>query len=136
MKAKVAQTNIQDAQEICAKIKKEAADEVERILSKARLQAQRIIQEARQEADRQRDQIFMEFDKQLRRVQDKILSSLGLEKKKIILDEKNNFVEQVLKTVFTYTQEFRGSREYPSFLKKTIIEGVGVIDQDAVDVFY
>jgi V/A-type H+-transporting ATPase subunit E len=128
--------NEQDAQEICAKIREEAQRQVADILARADKEAQRILAQARQEAENKKAQMLKDLDQQLTQTKEKILSTLNLEKKKIILEEKNKFAQQVLESLIKESEGFRNSKDYPDFLKKAIMEGAGVIDAKDLDVFY
>lgn len=130
------QTNTEEAQEICAKIKEEAARQVGDISGRAQQEVERILVSARQEAQDKKELMLKDLERQLTREREKILSSLNLEKKRIFLEEKNNFVLQVLQSVAKQAEDFRRSKDYPAFLKKAIIEGAAVIDTQTIDIFY
>jgi len=129
------QANIQEAEQICFKIQQEAAHQVQDLFERANKEAQKILGLAKAEAENKKQALLKELDRKLSREEEKMLSSLSLEKKKIALEEKSKFAQQVLDSVFRQAEELRRSRDYATFLKKAILEGVGVIDTDTIEVF-
>jgi len=128
--------NRQDAEIICAKIREEAEYQYREILQKARNEAEEIIQQARRQAESQREELFNALKKELAKAEEKIISMFNLEKKRIILEGKRAFVEDVMDAVKKEAEAFRNSVEYPDFLKKVIMEGLSVIDDENIDVIY
>jgi len=128
--------NRQDAEIICAKIREEAEYQYREILQKARNEAEEIIQQARRQAESQREELFNALKKELAKAEEKIISMFNLEKKRIILEGKRAFVEDVMDAVKKEAEAFRNSVEYPDFLKKAIMEGLSVIDDENIDVIY
>ena len=125
-----------NADDICSKIREEAEYEIKDIIERARKEADRIISEARKEADKKKGVILEELGRDLEKMRDKIEASLNLEKKRIVLQEKSKFAEDVMTAVKKEGELFRSSRDYAAFLKKSALEGAGVVDDEKINVFY
>ena len=130
------QARLEDAQVIRAKIKEEAAFQTAELAARAKQEAQKIRAQAENEAQRKADEMLKDMEHQISRAKEKVLSTLSLEKKKIILDEKNKFVQQVIAAVHAEAAGFRNDREYTSFMKRAILEGARVIDAETTEVLY
>jgi vacuolar-type H+-ATPase subunit E/Vma4 len=135
MKEEDCKTKVRNAEEICAGIKEEADSQASLILQKAREEA-KILNESKQEARRIMDKTLEEFGKELEKSRERINSTINLEKKRIILEEKDGYASRVLEEVKKKAGEFRSSKDYEDFLKDTILEGVLVVDSEKADVFY
>ena len=129
------QANIQEAEQICSKIQQEAAYQVQELFERANKEAERILGLAKAEAENKKQVLLKDLDKKLSREEEKMLSSLSLEKKKIALEEKSKFAQQVLDLIFRQAEELRRSRDYLTFLKKAILQGAAVIDTETIEVF-
>ena len=121
---------------ICGKINQEAGEEIKIILGKARKEAGDIFSQAGVEAESKKQLILNELEKDIRKSKDKIFSSLNLEKKRLVLTEKDMFVHAVLAELDKDFEEFRETAEYLEFLKKAVIEGAKVIGQNNAVVYY
>jgi vacuolar-type H+-ATPase subunit E/Vma4 len=130
------QSILEDAHVIRAKIKEEAAYQTADIAARSKKEADSIRAQARSEAQRKKDEMLKEMERAIARTKEKILSTLSLEKKKIILDGKNKFAQAVIAQVQQEAGAFRADKEYASFLKRAILEGARVIDSDAIEVRY
>jgi len=130
------QKNEENADAICAKIREDADYETKNILARANKEAERILKEAKELGEKKKEQLLRNFDKEIEKTRERILSTINLEKKRIILEEKSKFVEDILTNVKSQAQDFRKSEGYIEFLEKAIIEGVKVIDEGDIDVFY
>ena len=134
--ANVSERNIENSKTICAKVKEEADDEVRDILEKARAARDRILEEAKKEVFEKKNAMLKESDNEIERIKERVYSNLHLENSRAILEEKNEFAKEVLKKVNDRAQNFRSNGEYPVFLKKAVIEGVGIIDDAETEVLY
>ena len=121
---------------ICQSIKKESDYKVKEILNNAENEAKKILQEAKNEGEKEKEEILKELEKDLREMKGKSLSSLNMEKKRIILEEEGRFFKELMDEVKKDAFEFRRNKEYKKFLKRAIIEGIKVIGKEKVIVFY
>ena len=128
--------NQENAELILAKIKEGSANEIKAILSRAEEEAKRIMQEARVSAENKRSEILKNLDGEIFAYKEKVNSTINIEKRRIILSEKSNFVDEVLKSVNKLAQDFRKNSDYVSFLKNSVLEGARVIDTEELEVFY
>ncbi len=121
---------------ICARINQEAQEEIKIILDKARGEAGNILAQARVEAESKKQLILRELDKALLKSKEKTFSSLNLEKKRLVLMEKEMFVHAVLAELNKDFEEFRETSEYLDFLKKAVLQGVKVIAEKNIVVYF
>lgn len=128
--------NIEHSEELCAKIRQEAEYQCQTLLARAKKEADTRIAEARGEAGRLTDEVRRESEAQIERLKERVFSTLNLGKKKILLEEKSAFADRVIESVKKEAERFRSSRDYPSFLKRAILEGARVIDQEHLTVLY
>lgn len=126
----------ENASEICAKIRNEADEESALLIEKAHKEKERIISEAYKEAQDKRASITAGAEEQIEKIKEKIFSTVNMEKKRIILSEKNKFIDDVISAVKKDAENFRPEKEYQEFLKDAIIEGVDVIDRPDIEIFY
>ncbi|HTY45879.1 MAG TPA: V-type ATP synthase subunit E family protein [Patescibacteria group bacterium] len=133
---KLIKQNLEHSEEICAKIRQEAERQCEMIASVARKEADRVVAEAKKEADAQIQELHKAARQQLEKTRERMFSTLNLEKKRVLLEGKGGFSVSVLEAVKKRAAAFRDSREYPAFLKKAILEGVGVVDAAQIEVAY
>lgn len=127
---------IEDAEEICKRIREEAKTQVRDIIERAQKERQRIIDEANLEAENKRQEILKKLEKELEKTKQRIFSTINLEKKKLFLEEKGKFIGVILNSVKDIAKEFRSSGDYKTFLEKAILQGIKIIDQNGVDIFY
>jgi len=130
------QDNLENADLICAKINQEADEEVNVILEKSGKEAEKIIGQARIEAEEKRQQIIKELDIEIQRSKEKIICSLNLEKRRLVLEEKDKFVQSVLAEVKKKFEGFRRDKGYPDLLEKAVLEGMEVIEENNILVYY
>jgi vacuolar-type H+-ATPase subunit E/Vma4 len=126
----------ENAEAICAKIQQDADAEVRQLLERARTQSQSILDEARGASEAGKAAALHALDKEIEKVRDRILSTLNLEKKRLILDGKQAFVENVLAEVKRAAVKFRADNAYPGFLMQAVVEGVRVLEVSNVAVYY
>jgi vacuolar-type H+-ATPase subunit E/Vma4 len=134
MYSEITQASRENAQEICAKIRRDAEAEAEEILARARKEAERILEEGRAQAERKSLHLVEEQARKAEKIWEKTFSTLAMEKKRIALEEKNVFLRNVLDRVRRQAESFRRSKEYEDFLAEAVLEGALVIDDEAVDV--
>jgi vacuolar-type H+-ATPase subunit E/Vma4 len=128
--------NQENAEVICAKISQDADEEVKAILEQGRRESEKIVNQARKVVEDRNQAIFKELEREIRKSREKILSSLNLEKKRLILGEKDKFIQSVLASVIKNSQDFRKENNYPEFLENAVIEGVEVIEDGNIAVYY
>lgn len=126
----------ENADAICAKILQDADAEVKQLLDRAQAQAQEIRAQAQADADAHKASLLRDLDKEIAKSKERTLSTLNLEKKRLILDGKQKFVEKVIAGVRDMAGRFRGGRAYGEFLAAGVIEGVRVLDVPDVVVYY
>jgi vacuolar-type H+-ATPase subunit E/Vma4 len=128
--------NTGNADKITEKIRKEAVSLKENILFSARKEAENILKQAQFEAKLKRETLEREFEREMDEFKEKNYSSLSIEKKKIILNQKNRFVEDVLSLVRQEAQKFRSDKEYYDFLVKACGEGAMVVGAKSIEMIY
>ena len=126
----------ENAQLICRKIKEDVAREVNEIIAAAKKEVDALTKAAQAEVQKKKDEITKNFQKESQLLKDKIFSTLTLEKKRIILDEKNKFIEEIFARVKEESEEFRRKPEYTNFVIETILNGATVVDTHDSDVVY
>jgi vacuolar-type H+-ATPase subunit E/Vma4 len=70
------------------------------------------------------------------KLREKIFSGVNLEKKRIVLEEKNNFIQQVLREVRGQAGQFRQLPGYDDFLRRAVAEGALVVGAQELEVVY
>jgi vacuolar-type H+-ATPase subunit E/Vma4 len=128
--------NQENAQVICSKISEDADDEIKSILGAARKESEKILSQARKVVEDKNQVIFKDLDREIQKSREKILSSLNLEKKRLVLGEKDKFIQSVLAQVKKKAEDFRREGNYLEFLKNAIIEGVEVIEENNIEIYY
>jgi vacuolar-type H+-ATPase subunit E/Vma4 len=119
-----------------AKIRQESECEIKDILTKAKAQADYISAEARAEAVKEKEGALQEADKEVSVLREQLLCAFNVERKRIILEEKSNFIKTVMAAVKQEAENLRASRDYHEFLIKAIIEAITVTDEAEVVIFY
>jgi len=128
--------NQENAQVICSKISEDADDEIKSILGAARKESEKINSAARKVIEDKNQVIFKDLEREIQKSREKILSSLNLEKKRLVLGEKDKFIQSVLAQVKKKAEDFRRESNYLEFLKNAIIEGVEVIEENNIEIYY
>jgi vacuolar-type H+-ATPase subunit E/Vma4 len=126
----------ENADAICAKIQQDADAEVKQLLGRAQTEAQGILSQAQAAADAQKAALLRDLEKEIDKSKDRILSTLNLEKKRLVLEGKQKFVEKVIGEVRQKAARFRGDRAYGEFLAAGVLEGLRVLDVPNVAVYY
>lgn len=126
----------QNAQVIMARIREESAQEAARVLEQARREADKILKDASLESDRRRVQLLGGMRQELEKTRERIFSSVNLEKKRLVLEEKNVFIQQVLRAVRECAGRFRGAPGYDDFLRRAVVEGAMVVGAAELKVAY
>ncbi len=123
-----------DAAPFVEEISKNAAEEVERILSRAKRTAESRLGTAREKANTEAEQILSAANARAELERRRIISDLSLEMKKITLKARGELVQEVLDQVRTRLERTRGTPEYRAMLKALVIEGVLALDRPDVSV--
>jgi vacuolar-type H+-ATPase subunit E/Vma4 len=129
-------TVVENADAICQKILEESDYQSSDIVARAQKEAGRILSEAKDDTEKKKDTILKQLDIDLIKIKEKVFSTLNIEKKKIELKEKTEFIGQILNNVRQKAESFRSASGYRNFLKSATVEGVGIIDKEEIDVFY
>lgn len=126
----------ENADEICATIRNNSEEEAGRVLEVAAREEERLLSEASAEARKRKEAILVKAGKDIEKIRENIFSTENMEKKRIILSEKNKFIEDVIAAVKKEAYLFRQDKGYPEFLKKAILEGLNVINDANVEIIY
>jgi len=130
------ETNSDNAEVICGKLKNNAETESAEILERARKEASDILGRARDEAARQAETFMQRVEQEAALLCEKIVSSGKLEKKRVFLEERGRLISAVFDAVHQAALGFRDSPEYPVFLKKLICEGAGMLEDASLHVIF
>lgn len=130
------QVNEANAEEMCRKISGEANQQVQNIIGRAQQEADKILRSGRQAAEEKKAILLKTAERDLEKLKDRIFSTINLEKKRVTLAEKNNFIEEIMREVRALAEGFRNSKDYAGYLKKAVLEGVKVVDNEYVEVLY
>lgn len=126
----------ENVQEICARIHQDAETESKYILEKARQDEEKIINGAMADAERQKGNLLLSLEEEQQNIRERIFSSLNMDKKRIMFDEKKKLAEQVLEEVRKMAADFRKSKEYASFLRQAVGECAHVINTAEIGIRY
>lgn len=129
-------TDSQKAEEIVTTIRESAAAEAEDLLRRAKEDAGTIIAAAKKEAAALRSDAQHTLEQDEEAARERKEASLKMEKKKILLSQKNMLVEEILQLVRDSAGKFRGTKEYALFLRKALEEGIKALHTDEVEIFY
>jgi len=127
---------IEDAGEICRRIIEDASSQANNILANAKKEASNILNEARQEADNRKKDILKRHELEVGQIKQKIFSTINLEKKRLSLEEKSEFIDIIFEKVKVMAMEFRKNPGYRGFMEKAICEGIEVVGASEADVLY
>lgn len=128
--------NNDNAETICERIRHEAEEEIKKIHAAASREKEKILAEAQKKAQEERQRLISESEKEVLKEREKIFSALALEKKRLILQNKDRFVKAVFEHIHKEATEFRQHNDYPEFLKKAVAEGIEIIGLLDVEVCY
>lgn len=116
-------------------IERQTRDRVDAIKNQAKTQAEQIILEAKKQAEeiikteKEKIQRLLEVMKQNAEI------ALKLETRKMYLELKKKFADSVIEKVRQSASSLRGDpKEYRTFLKKAVIEGIIVVDSTQIIV--
>ncbi|MDP2929232.1 MAG: V-type ATP synthase subunit E family protein [Candidatus Omnitrophota bacterium] len=138
MKSKdVLKINGENAEEICSKIREESSEESELLLGRAHKERDRILSEAVLDAEREVRIILAAADERIAQNKERIFSVVNMEKKRVLLEARSLFVEDVMSVVKKEAEKFRANgKDYAKFLKEAILEGIEIVDDPGAQVFY
>ena len=128
--------NTESLKVICARIQKEAQAEVAFLKQKAEHGAQKIVTDAKTEAEQKKNELILSLEEEQQKIRERVFSTLNLEKKKIVLQEKEALADKVMAELKTVAAAFRKSGEYAAFLQAAINEGIRVINAEEVTVVF
>lgn len=121
---------------ILARIKEESAQEIARITGMTRAEEEKIIGDAAAEAGRVKAGVFEALRQEMDKARERVFSGLALEKKRLLLEEKDRLIRQVLQAVTEQARQFRDGAGYAGFLRAAVAEGARVVGGDAIVVTY
>ena len=128
---------VENADKICLKIRDESSQEEQAILDKARKERERILSEAALDAEKQLKAIIAAADERIAQKRERILSIVNMEKKRVRLEGRDLFVEEVMAAVKKEAENFRANgKDYSKFLKEALEESIEVVDDKKAQVFY
>jgi vacuolar-type H+-ATPase subunit E/Vma4 len=130
------QPNKESLKMICERIQQEAQAEVTFLKQKAQHGAEKIMADAKTEAEKRKNELLLNLEEEQQKIRERVFSTLNLEKKKIVLQEKEALADKVLAELKTVAAGFRQSKEYIAFLQSAIDEGAKVINTPEVSVVY
>lgn len=128
--------NTKNPEKIIEKIRQEADLLSESILSSAMKEAQVLSEQSRKMLEAEKAKIEQDLRLETAVFKEKNISFLSIEKRKIILNQKNRFVEDVLSLVRQEAEKFRFNKDYYDFLIKACCEGARVVGSKDVEVLY
>ncbi|MDD5347588.1 MAG: V-type ATP synthase subunit E family protein [Candidatus Omnitrophica bacterium] len=128
--------NSENAEVICARIRQEADREVEAVRVRAAADSDKVITRAREAALEKKSALLSGLARDIQKIKEKVLSSLALEKKRLVLAEKDKFVQTVLESIKREAEGYRRNDGYAQFLENAILEGLGVIEEPHIEVYY
>ncbi|MCM8826333.1 MAG: V-type ATP synthase subunit E family protein [Candidatus Omnitrophica bacterium] len=131
------QINKDNLEAILKKIEEETQQKIKDILDEAEMSSKKILEEVAKEIEEKKEYMVKEAKKEIEKKREVFFSTLNLDKRRIILEEKNRFVENVLAEVVKRAERFRKEAGYVDFLKKAILEGIeGVGYFKMIDILY
>jgi V/A-type H+/Na+-transporting ATPase subunit E len=129
--------NQENSEAICERIKQEAQEAVNNVLDNAKREVARILEEARNSAGRNKQAVLEEAGKQIQKEKERTLSSMNLEKKRLVLNGRDKFALSVFDKVTGDLGKFRQDiAGYSKFLEKTAVEGVMALNMPELVVNY
>jgi len=126
----------ENIEKLCEEIRKESEGQEQEILRQAKTEAEKILSDANNTAVRLEGEEKKKCDEEIEKMKEHISSTTLIEKKKTTLLQHNAFVEEVFGKVKDNAYNFRNSGQYGEFLKKSIKEGLEVINASKMDVLY
>ncbi len=134
MEKKLQTAELENSDALCARIIEDADKESQKILDKAREKISEIFENNKKEIGSARAEILKTAQAEALAKQTKILSTIKLDERKIILNAKEKIFNQVIEEVNKKALNFRFSKEYPEYLKNLVIEGSLVIDHKEIEI--
>jgi len=126
----------QNAELIIKRIRDESSGEAQSVIAAAKDEADKLLRQASDEAEGKRAQILSEARSEIEKARERVFSTLALDKKRLLLEEKDRFIRQVLAAVSEQARRFRGSPGYDQFLYKAVAEGAKVIGETRLEIRY
>lgn len=119
---------------MCQKIIEEAQAEADKLLSRAKTTADQRLKLAEQEAKSKAAKEHKQAQAQADHIRTKTLSSVAVEKQRIILEKRGELIQHVMEEIATAIRAFSSSKQYASFLKQSIIEALSALDTDKATI--
>jgi len=125
---------IASSEELRKEIQEQSQTEAEAILRQAEKEARKIMENAQAEAEKVRSNILKKAEMQAEAVRRRIFSSVHLEIKRKILEDREALLSRLFQKVEDKLNTFRTHRDYVAFLKKLLMEGVLALDAEALRI--
>ncbi|MCD6460179.1 V-type ATP synthase subunit E [bacterium] len=122
--------NSQSVDVLCEKIIGEAKIEAETILNKAEKMSRQRIKLTEQQVKNESVKLRKSAEQRSEFIKKKILSSLNLEKKKLVLNKQELFTKKILADVKNLIFKFTEYNKYRSVLKELVIEAVSTLNEE------
>jgi len=113
----------------CEQIKKDAQEEVQRILGRAELSARRKGEEAEKEASQTARQTRQTVEAQAKSIETRAMAGVSLEMRKTLLRVQGEVIEEVFAKVREKLKEVRRTQQYADSLKKLSVEGITALGE-------
>lgn len=117
-------------------IAEEAQIEIQSIASRAAEEIDTIIAAAKETAAQIARDATIAYEKEIAHERQKMLSSLAIDKRKILLQAHQRQVDQILLQVHTLIEKYRDSPKYREFLLAKVAEGAEIVGGTDIIVLY
>ncbi len=125
-----------DITTIIETIKRKGKEGREKIIKEGEKKIKEIIEEGRKQGEKERERLIEEMKKEMEQIREKYKTSIRFEKKRAILEERGKFIDEIFEKLEKYGKNFRNNKNYRSFLKKSIIEGIKTIGTKNIIIYY
>lgn len=125
-----------NVEKILDEIRKQTEIKEQEIIQKAKEEAESIIRQAKDQTKTFEEEENKKYQDDIKRLQERISSTEIMESKKAVLIQQGIFMQKVFDKIKENASSFHNSAEYKDFLKKSIKEGIDVIDTEKIEVSY
>lgn len=134
MKKKIETEQLDSSDNLCAKIMEDAQKESKLILDKTQEKVRELFEKNKKEIEEIGNEILKTAQDMATARQVRILSTVNLDERKIVLNAKEKIANLVFEEVKKKAAKFRFSKEYPQYLRNLVIEGTLVIDYSEIEI--
>ncbi|MFA5645673.1 MAG: V-type ATP synthase subunit E family protein [Candidatus Ratteibacteria bacterium] len=117
-------------------IAEEAQAEVQTISTRAAEEINTIIATAKETAAQIARDAKIAYEKEIAHERQKMLSSLAIDKRRILLQAHQRHVEKILLRVHTMIEKYRDNPEYRKFLLAKVTEGAEIVGGNDIIILY